>query len=144
MIAQRFAALLLLLTLSNVASASSCLRSPLREKVHEADQVFIATLVEAKLIPAELEGLGPRVDAVFRIDRVFKGLLKDTSILLKTGLDIDAVPLFVGSEYVIFKRKDSDFISTCSGSGSVYGFEKDRVITEIRFSLRQRVRKQAR
>lgn len=125
--------LMLLAFGSGAASACSCPMQTLEGYVHDADIVYIATLMEATSIPRNSVGQWAQVEGKFRIDRVFKGKVSAQFATLVTG-DAGAscgVFMVVPAKYMIFTGPDSDAISWCSGSTAISPFDEEELSKKI-------------
>lgn len=126
-------ALILLTFGSSTASACSCPMQTVEGYVHDADTIYIATLLEATSIPRNTTHQWAQVEGKFRIDRVFKGKVSEQFATLVTG-DAGAscgVFMVVPAKYVIFTGTDSDAISWCSGSKAISPFDEEELSKKI-------------
>jgi hypothetical protein len=122
------------------ASACSCALTTLKEYVDGADQIFVATLQEAKVRPGDFPEKWPYIEGVFRIKKSVKGEVSAGDVTLSTGLGRGdcGVSMHVSAKYIIFKSKEYSAIGSCSGSSVIEDFQEDEVVAKIQTILRQR------
>lgn len=111
-------ALVLNFLLLPVASACSCAPITLQKSAKNADSIFFATLEEAKLV----SGAGKdwySIEGKFLVYKTLKGSPPAGPIFLRTPPDGSScgINMIVAAKYVIFKRRDSDGLIACDGSG---------------------------
>lgn len=136
---QPFLLLMLAIGSGNVA-ACSCPAWTVDERVQHADNIYMATLVEAKLIP----GNSPHdkwvvVEGKFQIDRVFKGDIKPSIVTLGTpGTNASCgVFMFVGKKYIVYTDHENRGINNCSGTQSLDPTQVDDVAHKIAAAVRR-------
>jgi len=132
----------LVLSASN-ASACSCKFGALPEYVESADEIFVATLLNAKLVQGDYPEKWPYIEGTFQTKKSLKGVTQSKEVVLKTGLGGGdcGVSMSVSQTYIIFKGKDRDGIDICSGSGLIYGFQEDELVTKVKAELSKKSRK---
>jgi hypothetical protein len=135
------AALILFLSAAS-ASACSCAYQTLGDFVKEADVIYLATLTEAKFDRGVALEKWPRIVGRFEIRKLIKGEVREKSVTLQTGLGRGdcGVSMSVSENYLIFKDKDSDGISMCSGSGMIYEFQEQELLAKIDALMRKPVK----
>ncbi|MES2297697.1 MAG: hypothetical protein V4582_11680 [Pseudomonadota bacterium] len=134
------AALVILAFMATNASACSCGLVSLDLNVGEADDIFIATLQGAKVMPGDYPQKRPFIEGVFRIKKALKGSIQTKEISLTTGLGRGdcGVSMFVSSTYIIFKAKEYSSIGICSGSSSIEDFQEDEIVAKIQTIINRR------
>jgi hypothetical protein len=122
---------------SSVASACSYPLSSLDDKIAHADQIFIATLEEAKIIPGNYPTRRPTIEGAFRVDDTLKGQVQAAEIKLSTGLGGGdcGIPMIVSATYIIFKQRDTNSIWTPSGTSVIEQFQAPEVAEKIRSAV---------
>jgi hypothetical protein len=130
------------LSMSN-ASACSCALPSLDRFVNDADQIFIATLQEARVMPGDYPERWPSITGTFHIGKSLKGTPQAGDVRLSTGLGRGdcGVSMFVSAKYVVFKQKGGAGIDACSGSSVIEDFQEDEVVKKIQAIVGQRKRK---
>ena len=99
-----FAVLLAALSISD-AAACSCRLASLEEYVSQADQIFIATLQSAKVLPGDYPEKWPSIEGSFLVKRPLKGTVPQPDVVLTTGLGRGDCGIFmtVSRKYIIFQ-----------------------------------------
>lgn len=129
-------------------SARSCAQMTLQNAANNADSVFFATLQEAKVVPGDSQDL-TTIEGRFLVYKTLKGSAPAQPLLLRTPREDSScgVEMMVAKRYVIFKRRDTDGIITCDGSGVLGHFgpvsqwDEDEVIAEVQKAV-QKTRRQ--
>lgn len=138
-----FFALALLFLSHSVAQACSCQFTPLTQHVTEADEIFLATLQSAQVIPGDYPEKWPHIEGTFQIKKILKGTGQANEVVLSTGLGRGdcGTMMVVSAKYIIFKNKDSDGFSACSGSSVIEDFQEDEILSKIQPIVNQQKRK---
>ena len=125
------------------ASACSCRFVSLDEYVDEADQIFIATLQSAKMLPGDYPTKWPSIEGSFHVKRTLKGEMPASDVVFTTGLGRSDCGVFmtVSMKYIIFKKKQDTGIGGCSGTSAMEDFQEDEIAHKIQAILNQRKRK---
>ena len=133
----------MLLAAANV-SACSFPVSSLEQQVARAEEIFMATLLEAKLMPADAGHEGPWVEGRFQVRRILKGEEKPKDVTLTTGLGRSdcGIGMMVSWKYVIFKGREETGIWTPSGTHIFEDFQEDELAAEIKSIARRQGAKQ--
>lgn len=126
-------ALMSLALVGGNAAACSCPVQTLDDFTRGADSVYIATLMEAKVIPRSARDQWAEVEGKFRIDRVLKGNISAQFATLVTGNAGAScgVFMFVPAKYVIFTDRESNAISWCNGTNAIDPFEEESIAQKI-------------
>jgi hypothetical protein len=121
-----------LFLISNTSFACTCMNLTIEDMVISADSIFLAKLTSTNIpnqtlivgseesalyFPFGRNGAGD-IEANFELIDIYKGNSISNQLVVLTGTgDFDcSVPLSIGLIYVIFKRDDSEYISTCDGT----------------------------
>ena len=141
-----FTALILVLNwvLLPHASACSCAPITLQNSAKNADSVFLATLQEAKVVTGGGNDW-TSIEGKFLVYKTLKGSPSAEIMILRTAPDGSScgVDMMVTAKYVIFKRRDSDGIIACDGSGVIGHFgavsqwDEDEVTAEVQKAARK-------
>lgn len=131
-----------MLSVSN-ATACSCQFGALPQYVENADEIFVGTLLNPKLILGEYPEKWPYIEGTFQTKKSLKGVTQAKDVVLKTGLGRGdcGVSMSVSEMYIIFKAKDQDSIDVCGGSSLIYEFQEDELVTKIKAELSKKKRK---
>jgi hypothetical protein len=129
----------LLLAAANV-SACKVAASSLEQQTSYAEEIFIATLIEARLIRSDDSRAGSRIEGRFQIGKILKGRTQPKEITLTTGLGRGdcGVAMFVSAKYVIFKGQNDTGIGSPSGTHVIEDFQEDALVGEIQSITHQR------
>ena len=129
----------LLLATANV-SACKFAATSLEQQTDNAEEIFIATLLEAKLRHADDSHAGSRIEGRFQIGRILKGRSQPKEITLTTGLGRGdcGVVMMVSAKYIIFKGQKDTGIGDPSGTHLIEDFQEDALVEEIQSITRQR------
>ncbi len=130
------------------ASACSCAPITLQNSAKNADLVFFATLQEAKVVPGDSKNW-TSIEGRFLVYKTLKGSPPVAPLMLRTPRDGSScgVDMMVAARYVIFKKRDSDEIIACDGSGVLGHFgpvsqwDEDEVTAEVQKAA-QKTRRQ--
>lgn len=122
------------------SSACSFPISTLDQQIERADEIFIATLVEAKVIPKSERAEWPYIEGRFETRRVLKGREQPKIITLTTGLGRGdcGIGMSVTYKYVIFKGTKDIGIGVPSGTQLIEDFQEAELSAKIQAVLRQR------
>jgi hypothetical protein len=121
------------------ASACSFPSLTLRQQIENVDQVFIATLLEAKLMPHDERHRGLWIEGRFQVTKVLKGGNLPGEITLTTGMGRGdcGVGMLVSSKYILFKRAKDTGISDADGSHIIEDFQENEIAAQIRSIMRR-------
>lgn len=128
-----------------IANASAC-SFPLMsvdQQVEHADEIFIATLVEAKVMPINDVRKWPWIEGRFQVRQVLKGGAQPNEIVLTTGMGRSdcGAGMMVSSKYVIFKDKKDTGIGAPTGTHIIEDFQENELAAKIQSLVRQQERK---
>lgn len=129
----------MLLATANV-SACSFAATSLERQTQKAEEIFIATLLEAKLIPANDSRAASWIEGRFQIGKILKGPTQPKELTLTTGLGRGdcGVAMMVSAKYVIFKERKDTGIGDPSGTHLIEDFQEDALVEKIQSITRQR------
>lgn len=115
----------------------------LTQQIENVDEIFIATLLEAKVMPRDERHGWPRLEGRFQITKVLKGESLPGEITLTTGMGHGdcGVGMLVSSKYVIFKKSQDAGISDANGSHAIDDFQEKEITTNIQSIVHQQQRK---
>jgi hypothetical protein len=121
------------------SSACSFPISTLDQQIERGDEIFIATLVEAKVIPKSEQTEWPYIDGRFETRRVLKGREQPKNITLTTGLGRGdcGIGMSVLYKYVIFKGTKDTGIGDPSGTQLIEDFQEEELAAKIQAALRR-------
>ncbi len=124
----------------NLAEACSCPVKSFDEFVRDADEIYFATLVEARVMRVNPNRKWPFIQGRFEVRRTLKGALRTGEMMLQTGLGGGdcGVPMSVAQTYIIFKKAGIDGIHDCDGSHGIYGFQEDDVAAKVKAAMSKR------
>lgn len=136
---KKMLALLLLGLLQSAASACSCAFSTVDDYVHNADTIYMATLVEARLVPGDYPDTWPSLEGKFKVGKILKGKADGSIVTLSTGTGHGdcGVAMVVPAAYIIFKNKESQGIDICSGTSTMESFQVDEVANKITAAVKR-------
>lgn len=124
------------------ASASACSfpSKSIEQQVASADEVFIATLLEAKVIPGKEGHQWPWIEGRFQVGKVVKGGAQPEELILSTGMGRGdcGVSMLVSSKYIIMKGKNDTGIGIGTGTRVIEDFEENALLTKIQSIARRR------
>lgn len=128
----------LLLAAAN-APACSVPVYTLDQQVEKAEEIFIATLVEAKYVPGGGRDELPRVEGRFQIKKVLKGGVQPKELTLTTGLGRSdcGIGMMVSWKYIIFKGRKETGIGDPSGTHLIEDFQEDELAEKIQSVVRR-------
>lgn len=131
-----FAVVMAALSISS-ASACSCRFQTLDQHVAQADQIFIATLESAKVVPGDYPNKWPSIEGVFRLRKSLKGNAPPPEMVLTTGMGRGDCGVFmtVSVKYVVFKGKNDTRIGGCNLTGGMEDFQEDEIVAKIQSLL---------
>lgn len=137
-----FALVTLVLAIAH-ASACSFPSLTLNQQIESVDEIFIATLLEAKVMPRDEGHRWPRIAGRFQITRVLKGASLPRELTLTTGMGRGdcGVRMLVSSKYIIFKEAKDTGISDASGSHIIEDFQENEITSNVQSIMRQQQRK---
>jgi hypothetical protein len=125
---------------TSISFACSFPPAPLEDKVERADEIFIATLDAAKVIPDDYTKQQSRIEGSFRVSKTLKGPTQAAETKLVTGLGGGdcGVLMIVSAKYIIFKQRGATAIWTPSGTRMIEHFEEYNVEEKIRLIVQKR------
>lgn len=125
------------------ASACSFPISSLEKQVEKADEIFIATLLEAKLIPKDARHEWPQIEGRFKISKTLKGGGQPEEITLTTGLGRSdcGIGMMVSWKYLILKGRNESGIWAPTGTHVIEDFQEDEFATNIQAIVRRQENK---
>ena len=131
---------LLLGLFCNQAVACSCPVKSFNEFVKDADEIYFATLEEARVIRVDPNRKWPFIQGRFEVRRTLKGASRTGDMMLQTGLGGGdcGVPMSVAQTYIIFKKAGIDGIHDCDGSHGIYGFQEEEVAGKVKAAMSKR------
>lgn len=119
------------------AEARSCPVKSFDEFVKDADEIYFATLEEARVIRANPNRKWPFIQGRFEVRRTLKGVPRAGEMILQTGLGGGdcGVPMSVAQTYIIFKKAGIDGIHDCGGSHGISGFQENDVAAKVKAAM---------
>lgn len=128
---------------SSNASACSCRLSSLDDLVGKTDEIYFATLQEARVVPGMYPEKWPFIEGKFKIRKLLKGHLEAENVTLTTGLGGGdcGISMFVSATYIIFKDAKSNGIGACGGSSAIESFQEDEIEQKIKKILNAKLKK---
>lgn len=135
------AVLLMLATLN--ASACKVPVFSLEQQVEKAEEIFIANLREAKVMPVDDHHKWPWIEGRFEVKRLIKGGAQSKEITLTTGLGRSdcGIGMMVSWNYIIFKGRNDTGIGDPSGTRVIEDFQVDELAGRIQSIMRQQQNK---
>jgi len=132
----------MLLATASVSACSFPIAS-LDQQVGEAEEIFIANLLEAKVIPVDEHHKWPWIEGRFQVKKILKGGVQPEEVILTTGLGRSdcGVGMMVSWNYVIFKGRGDTVIAGPSGTHVIEDFQMVEVADKIASIVRQRPHK---
>lgn len=133
--------LLAVLLMIATLNASAC-RVPvfsLEQQVEKAEEIFIANLREAKVMPIDDHHKWPWIEGRFEIRKVIKGGPQPKEITLTSGLGRGdcGIEMMVSWNYIIFKGRNDTGIGDPSGTHVIEDFQVDELAEKIKSIMRQ-------
>jgi hypothetical protein len=121
------------------ASACSVPAYTLDQQVEKAEEIFIATLIEAKYMPSDGSGEPPRVEGRFRTKKILKGGTQPKELTLTTALGRSdcGIGMMVSWKYIIFKGRKETGIGAPSGTRLIEDFQENELAGEIQSIVRR-------
>lgn len=115
------------------ASACSFPLVPIEQQTEKAEEIFIATLQEAKLMPRDDLHQSPWIEGRFLLGRTLKGEPHPKSVTLATGMGRGdcGVAMMVSAKYVIFKEKKDTGIGDETGTHIIEDFQEEELAEKI-------------
>lgn len=122
----------MLLTMANVSACSFPVTS-LEHQIENADDIFIANLIEAKVMPIDDSHKWPSIEGRFQVKKILKGGAQPKEIILTTGLGRSdcGVGMMVSWNYVIFKGRKETGIGYASGTHIIEDFQLEELAEKI-------------
>lgn len=101
--------------------------------MRNADTIYMATLVEAKLIPGDYPDHWPSLEGKCKVGKILKGTVDETIATLSTGTGGGdcSVTMRVPATCIIFKNKRSLHIDICIGTSAMESFQEDEVAGKV-------------
>ena len=129
----------MLLAAASVSACSFPVTS-LENQVENADDIFIAHLIEAKLVPIDDHHKWSSIEGRFQIKKILKGGEQPKEVTLTTGLGRSdcGVGMMVSWNYVIFKGRKDTGIGVESGTHIIEDFQLDDLAKKIQSIVRHR------
>lgn len=120
-------------------SACSFPASTIEQQVKNAEEIFVATLLEAKLMPKDVSHEWPWVEGRFQIIKVLKGGEQPKEATLSTGLGRGdcGVGMMVSWKYLIFKGRKDTGIGSPSGTHIIEDFQEVELAADIQSIVRR-------
>lgn len=122
------------------ASASACSFpvTSLENQVENADDIFIAHLIEAKVVPIDDHHKWPSIEGRFQVKKILKGGEQPKEVTLTTGFGRSdcGVGMMVSWNYVIFKGRKDTGIGDESGTHIIEDFQLDDLAKQIQSIVR--------
>lgn len=120
------------MTSAGVAACSFPVTS-LEYQVENADEIFIANLIEAKVAPIDDSHKWPSIEGRFQVKKILKGGEQPKEIILTTGFGRSdcGVGMMVSWNYVIFKRRKETGIGYASGTHIIEDFQVEELAKKI-------------
>jgi len=122
------------------ASASACSFpvTSLENQVENADDIFIAHLIEAKVVPIDDHHKWPSIEGRFQVKKILKGGGQPKEVTLTTGFGRSdcGVGMMVSWNYVIFKGRKDTGIGDESGTHIIEDFQLDDLAKQIQSIVR--------
>lgn len=121
------------------ASACSFPITSLDQKIEQADEIFIATLLEAKIVPKNERSEWPYIEGRFETKKVLKGRVQPKIVTLTTGLGRGdcGIGMTVSYKYVIFKGTKDTGVGDPSGTQLIEDFQEDELSKKIQAVVRR-------
>jgi len=131
------AVLFMLATLN--ASACKVPVFSLEQQVEKAEEIFIANLREAKVMPVDNHHKWPWIQGRFEVKKIIKGGVQSKEITLTTGLGRSdcGIGMTVSWNYIIFKGRKDTGIGDPSGTHVIEDFQVDELTEKIQSIMRQ-------
>lgn len=133
-----FSFLALALSAAN-ASACSFPLVPLDQQVEKAEEIFTATLLEAKVMPKTDIHKWPWIEGRFQISKTLKGGTQNKEFKLATGMGRGdcGVGMMVSAKYIIFKGRKDTGIGEDTGTHIIEDFQEDDLSEKIQSIIRR-------
>lgn len=131
------AVLFMLATLN--ASACKVPVFSLEQQVEKAEEIFIANLREAKVMPVDNHHKWPWIQGRFEVKKIIKGGVQSKEITLTTGLGRSdcGIGMTVSWNYIIFKGRKDAGIGDPSGTHVIEDFQVDELTEKIQSIMRK-------
>ena len=136
---QLFGLVAIVFATANVSACSFPVAS-LESHVEKADDIFIANLLEAKLVPIDDHHKWPSIQGRFQVKKILKGMAQSKEIILTTGLGRSdcGVGMMVSWNYLIFKGRKDTGIGDDTGTHIIEDFQVEELAKKIQTIVRQR------
>ncbi len=124
------------------AWACSCMLKTDEQFARESDNIYFATLQEAKLIEGDGERW-PYIEGRFQVRRTLKGKTPSAHIALATNADGGACgeTMVVAATYVLFLRDGATGLSACDGARVIGSVEEDELAAKVEATRAKRTAK---
>jgi hypothetical protein len=132
----------MLLATASVSACSFPVRS-LEHQIENADDIFIANLIEARVMPIDDDHKWPSIEGRFLIKKILKGGVQPKEVTLTTGLGRSdcGVGMMASWNYVIFKGRKDIGIGVESGTHIIEDFQVEELAKKIQLIVRHRPNK---
>lgn len=126
------------------ASACSFPVVPVDQQVDKADEVFIATLLEAKVMPSNDLHKWPWIEGRFLVGRTLKGEPQPKSVTFATGMGRGdcGVAMMVSAKYIIFKGRKDTGLGVDTGTHIIEDFQEAELAEKIQLIVRRQQSRQ--
>lgn len=136
---QKFFALTLILGAAN-ASACSFPVVSLDRHVELAEQIFIATLLEAKVMPRDRDHEWPWIQGRFHVSKRLKGGPETADVTLGTGMGGGdcGIGMMVSAKYLIFKKISDTGLGQETGTRIIEDFQENEFTSRILATVKRK------
>lgn len=128
------------------ASACSFPVASVDQQVDSAEEIFIATLLEARVLPRSSDRRWPAIEGRFQVAKTLKGKAQPKEITLLTGMGRGdcGVAMLVSAKYIIFKGAKDTGVGEETGTRVIEDFQEDEISAKIKKIVNQRRERQKR
>lgn len=121
------------------AWACSCMPKTDEQFARDSDNIYFATLQEAKLIAGDGERW-PYIEGRFQVQRTLKGKALSTPITLTTNADGASCgqTMVVAATYVLFLRNGATGLASCDGARVIERFQENEFAAKVKATLAKR------
>jgi hypothetical protein len=115
------------------ASACSFPLVSLDRHVEDAEQIFIATLLEAKVMPRDGDHQWPWIQGRFHVSKRLKGGPETADVTLMTGMVRGdcSIGMLVSAKYLVFKNISDTGIGADTGTQIIEDFQEEEFTSKI-------------
>ncbi|MDH3893933.1 MAG: hypothetical protein OES78_05170 [Chromatiales bacterium] len=122
------AAMILFFAIAPQSFACTCRDLSIVEKIELAENIVVATLIEARYVEANPD----TAFAKLKIEESLKGTKRGTIEVHTYNPDAGCgLPLELGRVYILFVSRESDDVSVCGGSARLESYDYVDMIREI-------------